>query len=493
MLMTRVRRTASRLPPPHKPQGVLVEVDGDNGRPLSCSGLRWGRLVLTHGSLLPPGKAPAAPGGRLAPTGSPDLRSRIVGEDGRLGGRVVAAWRCPLLDATAAELASKGWNFPNADLALFLVIQVDDPFQPDLTLDEVRAELQTLLSEWVTAPVTGQAVLLEATPFGAGHFFLNTWTKGIINKVTGQGQSIILCDSHAAPGSEGGALYSVGTEGRKVLLGLVVQTIFKVRGEAVSLCMAASLQTVLSTALGILTENITKPLPSDSPEVASRGVALLRHGGAWASAVALDSAKGIYLTCAHVLQADSKNSVLLQWTNGSGPVAASILYLSPSSSAFDVALLKTAAAPGPKVAPKISRRLPTKGEIVEVIGYGLLSPPGPEKTLHGPLVSRGCISQVWPHMLQTSCAVHCGNSGGAVLQGQELVGLVVGHTEVTYTDPELPKNWPRINFAVPLAAIANPIERFLKTGDEKYLDALGNFDKEATRLWQLNPIPKSKL
>lgn len=97
-----------------------------------------------------------------------------------------------------------------------------------------------------------------------------------------------------------------------------------------------------------------------------------------------------------------------------------------------------------------------------MVGYGLLPPPGPGESLHGPLVSRGCVSQSKPNMLQTSCAVHSGNSGGAVFRGAELVGIVVGHTEIT-TTANVPKNWPRINFAVPLAAIANPIEMFLKT------------------------------
>jgi peroxisomal leader peptide-processing protease len=97
-----------------------------------------------------------------------------------------------------------------------------------------------------------------------------------------------------------------------------------------------------------------------------------------------------------------------------------------------------------------------------VVGYGLLPPPGFGELLHGPLVSRGCVSQSRPSMLQTSCAVHSGNSGGGVFRDAELVGLVVGHTEIT-TTANVPKNWPRINFAVPLAAIAEPIEKFLKT------------------------------
>lgn len=38
----------------------------------------------------------------------------------------------------------------------------------------------------------------------------------------------------------------------------------------------------------------------------SRGVALLRNGNSWASAVALDAKQGIFLTCAHVLKVRKK-------------------------------------------------------------------------------------------------------------------------------------------------------------------------------------------
>jgi len=66
--------------------------------------------------------------------------------------------------------------------------------------------------------------------------------------------------------------------------------------------------------------------------------------------------------------------------------------------------------------------------------------------------------------------VHCGNSGGAVFRGPDLVGLVVGNTEIT-SAAKIPKNWPKINFSVPIAAIAAPIEAFLKTGGEIFQPA----------------------
>jgi hypothetical protein len=71
-----------------------------------------------------------------------------------------------------------------------------------------------------------------------------------INKVTGAEGCLILSDAHAAPGSEGGGLYCID-EGRQKLVGLVVQTLVQVRGEAVSLCLCAAAKSVLAAALDI--------------------------------------------------------------------------------------------------------------------------------------------------------------------------------------------------------------------------------------------------
>lgn len=102
------------------------------------------------------------------------------------------------------------------------------------------------------------------------------------------------------------------------------------------------------------------------------------------------------------------------------------------------------------------------GEEVLVSGYGVLAP---SQKLRAPLISRGCISRVGAAMLQTTCAVQSGASGGAVLRASnnQLLGIVVGHMRALNADP-IPRDWPRLNFAVPVAAIAPAIRSFLSTG-----------------------------
>jgi hypothetical protein len=73
----------------------------------------------------------------------------------------------------------------------------------------VRAALGSLLKNHVYTPgvVPGNHVILESTPFGSSSLFLNSWSRGIVSAVTGSRSCAMLCDVHAAPGSEGGALY----------------------------------------------------------------------------------------------------------------------------------------------------------------------------------------------------------------------------------------------------------------------------------------------
>jgi len=170
-----MKRTAFNEPPPQL-EGVIVEV----GR-LCSSGVRWGQLVIAHGSLLPLGKDGPKEGPLRAVVRPPEGSPRVLTEAGELRGRIRAAWRCPLLAASGRELAARGWSFVNPqqqEMAQLVVLQVGE--DEDMSLDEVRGQLLRLLEEHVVEPREGQPVLLESTPFGVGNFFLNSWTKGIV-------------------------------------------------------------------------------------------------------------------------------------------------------------------------------------------------------------------------------------------------------------------------------------------------------------------------
>lgn len=185
ILVPRLKTTAaSTEQPPPKLEGVLVEMDGGGAHPSSGSGVRWGWLVLTHGCLLPPGSDALSEGPlslmQRPPVGCP--RVSVITEAGTLRARVRAAWRCPLLAASARQLVGRGWSFVSPKqqgLAQMVVLQVGDG--DDMSVDEIREHLGALLRDYVAEPHDGQQVLLESTPFGAGNFFLNSWTNGIVS------------------------------------------------------------------------------------------------------------------------------------------------------------------------------------------------------------------------------------------------------------------------------------------------------------------------
>jgi len=180
----KMKTTSAPASPPPKLEGVLVEMDGGGGggHPSSGSGVRWGRLVLTHGCLLPPGSAAPSEGPLSALQRPPVGRPRVITEAGTVRARVRAAWRCPLLAASTRQLVGRGWSFVSPKqqgLAQLVVLQVGDG--DDMSVDEIREHLGTLLRDCVAEPHDGQQVLLESTPFGAGNFFLNSWTSGIVS------------------------------------------------------------------------------------------------------------------------------------------------------------------------------------------------------------------------------------------------------------------------------------------------------------------------
>ncbi|KAK7077021.1 hypothetical protein SK128_011891 [Halocaridina rubra] len=99
-----------------------------------------------------------------------------------------------------------------------------------------------------------------------------------------------------------------------------------------------------------------------------------------------------------------------------------------------------------------------------------------------------------PVMLQTTCSVYAGNSGGPVVYchpayGPQAVGVMICNTK----DLANKATFPNINLAVPSLAINNIINAFLSTGDKEVLKPLGVECERALQLWALGRTPQAQL
>ncbi|KAI5745629.1 hypothetical protein M8J76_012915 [Diaphorina citri] len=94
-------------------------------------------------------------------------------------------------------------------------------------------------------------------------------------------------------------------------------------------------------------------------------------------------------------------------------------------------------------------------------------------------------------MIQTSCSVHSGASGGALLnQSGDLIGLVV--CNVMDSLDSVTVVYPRVNMAVPICAFYSTLMAYLRTKDPSVLNSLNVSNTEVRQIWNLQPL-RSKL
>lgn len=103
-------------------------------------------------------------------------------------------------------------------------------------------------------------------------------------------------------------------------------------------------------------------------------------------------------------------------------------------------------------------------------------------------------NNIVPVIMQTTCAVYAGTSGGAVVSvhpqhGLEVIGVVVCNTCDTFRKA----TFPHINLAVPSPAIFKIIETFISCGDKTVLKYLDAECSAASQLWLLGLTPQSRL
>lgn len=337
----------------------------------------------------------------------------------------------------------------------------------------------------------GAALLACGSPFGAlcPDLFLNTLSGGVLSNAAGEGNALLLTDARCLPGTQGGAVLLGPTASRPRVVAVIAAASCGAGGRG--LALLCSLHAVLQSSRGLLRQLGEPPAPpaplAAVPGAAALGcVALVESGGSWGSGTLL--APRLLLTCRHVLQAGATPRVTLRPHGGRATVLqARLLFAAAEASPFDVAVLELQErAPGfqpPRLASAFQ-----PGEAVLALGFGALG------RACGPSVTGGVLSAVVgapPVMLQSTCAVHPGSSGGPLLAASDrrLLGIVASNAR----DNAAGATYPHLNFCVPVTLLQPPLARYLRTRDPAAFTPLDAGDEGARAAWRLQQRPPSKL
>uniref|UniRef100_U3KDI4 Peroxisomal leader peptide-processing protease n=1 Tax=Ficedula albicollis TaxID=59894 RepID=U3KDI4_FICAL len=219
--------------------------------------------------------------------------------------------------------------------------------------------------------------------------------------------------------------------------------------------------------------------------------ALVECGATWGSGVLL--APRMLLTCRHVVEAGTP----LHVTPAAGPgqdaaaLRGRVVFATEESSPFDVAVVELEESVPGFVPPCLADTF-LPGEEVSVVGFGALG------RACGPSVTAGVLSAVVavagrPVMLQTTCAVHGGSSGGPLVSSRSgcLMGIVASNTR----DTGAGATYPHLNFCIPISVLQPLVARYRRTGDPDAFAGLNRVGEGVRATWQLQqrPGPPSKL
>lgn len=348
----------------------------------------------------------------------------------------------------------------------------------------------------------GFSVLACGSPFGGlcPDLFMNTVSKGIVSNLAGDENALILTDARCLPGTEGGGLF-VSEEDRAYLVGLIISPLCWKSEEWIGLTLVCSVDLILKNvlkavgsqetltemSLHFIRKSLQAPLTNRRSESERYpGVVLINADRLWGSGVLLN--QHLVLTCRHLVNEKSLVTVKADLGGRFHVMSGKVLYSSAPSSPYDIAVVELQEPLMNIVTPRLARHF-YPGEDVVVVGFGALGgSSGPSFT--SGILSRVITHQSQPVMLQTTCAVHSGASGGAVVRSGtgELLGIVSSNTR----DYSAKVTYPHLNFSVPVTVLEPLLGLFAQTGNPAVFKALDSAEKDVRKTWRLQSL-QSKL
>ncbi|XP_072247002.1 peroxisomal leader peptide-processing protease [Leuresthes tenuis] len=342
----------------------------------------------------------------------------------------------------------------------------------------------------------GCPVVACGSPFGSLclDLFISTLSKGIISNLAGEDNAVILTDARCLPGTEGGGLFAMNGAESMRLIGLIVSPFGWKANEWIGLTLVCSFHSIFRNVIRCtsiqdpLSDVLLHPGQADlhmsstahgSEAVKYPTVCFVDSGQVWGSGVVITTK--LVVTCRHVIS--GKSTVSLKFHHGDRVhvIVGDVLFSTKASSSYDLALVELRVPVPEVVVPRMSQSF-SPGEPVVVVGYGGLGRTcGPSLTCG--ILSKAISLNSQPVMLQTTCAVQAGTSGGAVVQRNsgELMGIVSSNTR----DLAARVTYPHLNFSIPVTVFQRLLQKFHQIGDVNVFRALNTTDKEVRRVWRL--------
>lgn len=437
-------------------------------------------------------------------------------------GSVAILWKCPLLKETFDSLFDS-WKFNKQIdrrdglllMPVFLMINIGSEFFHDYSIMLAREALNRFVQQDLAYPVRGSIAEIESTPFG-NPVFIDSIARGVISNIVGYQNCVALSDANSVPGCEGGPVYVIGGRKQRQICGMVIAPLSWCRGEWVDYTFIANLKVCLSR--GVPQQQFCQLLKnrqclddvnlrSDNCQLADlldRCVVPVQCGSSWGTGILIEKKSGTILTCSHVVREApvsdikvmlnrdenmKKKSMMTKKKNKkehASPTRAKLVYRTPDNKPYDVAVLRV----NPEEVDPSLRSIyiqgtsVSRGDVVATAGFPFFS-----SSL--PTISKGNVSRSLPCMLQTTCCVQSGTSGGPIVcwPSGEMLGMIVCNA-ISSSNSEL---YPRLNMAIPASVLKAPLEQYLQTNDAKVLEALASQDAVVHQTWDLHLIPRSKM
>uniref|UniRef100_A0A1A7XIN8 Peroxisomal leader peptide-processing protease n=1 Tax=Iconisemion striatum TaxID=60296 RepID=A0A1A7XIN8_9TELE len=347
----------------------------------------------------------------------------------------------------------------------------------------------------------GHPVVACGSPFGSLclDLFISTISRGIISNLSGEDNTVILTDARCLPGTEGGGLFVVEDTDYVRLIGLIVSPFGWKANEWIGLTLVCSAHLIFTNIsrstsvqdplcdVWLLEEKLHMSTTAQESEAVKHPiVCLVDSGHFWGSGVAISSK--MVVTCRHVVRGKSSVTLKFHHRGRVCETAGDVLFSTKPSSPYDLAFVELKVPFPDAVIPRMSQSF-TSGEAVVVVGYGGLG------QACGPSLTCGVLSKVislnhQPVMLQTTCAVQAGASGGAVVQKHsgELMGIVSSNTR----DLAARVTYPHLNFIIPVTVFQRLLQEFHQRRNTNVFRELNTTEKGVKRVWRLQDA-QSKL